>query len=114
MNKQYIKTIRWFARIVGAVVVVFVLFMYIAYAIEPQGSNRMSFAEIPLILGMLLMLGGIIIAWFREKIGGIIAIGGFLLFLVYELISTGSFNAWISIIFPLLGLLYLFCWWNSR
>jgi len=60
------------------------------------------------------MLIGIIIAWFRENVGGFLTIGGFLLFFAYELISTHSFNAWISIIFPLIGLLFLFCWWNSK
>ena len=113
MKKSLVKSIRWFARILGSLLVLLVLVMFIGYAIEPQGTGDMTLQDIPLIIGMIAMLIGIIIAWFHEGIGGLFLIGGFIPFLVDELQSGQGYNAWFLAVFPLIGLLHLFCWWVS-
>lgn len=114
MIKSHINIIRWFARIAGSLLVLFVLLMFLGYAIEPQGTGKITLTEIPLFIGMIAMLLGIIVAWFREVIGAVLIFGGFLVFLAQELISNKSFDVWILVIFPAIGLLFLLCWWQSR
>lgn len=114
MKKSHIKKIRWFARILGSLLVLFVLCMFIAYVIEPQGSGKMSMKDIPLMIGMTAMVLGIIVAWFRESIGGLLILGGFFIFFADEMIFNQGFDVWFLIVFPVIGLLHLFCWWHSR
>ena len=64
--------------------------------------------------GFIFMVGGIIIAWFREGLGGWLIIGGFIFFFAVESITSKSFDAWAMIIFPVIGLLHLFCWRQSK
>ena len=114
MNHSFLKSTRWFARIVGLILVLFFLLMVLVYIIEPQGAGKITLTEIPLIFGMIAMLAGIIIAWFREGFGAFLNIGGFLLFLASELITNNGFNAWFIIVYPVIGLLFLFCGWQDR
>ena len=118
MKKSYVNGVRWFARILGSLILLFVLLMAIGegfFMEPPPGSSGMlTKRDIPLMTGMLVMLVGIVVAWFREGIGGLLMIGGFIPFLVDELKSEKGFNAWFLVIFPIIGLLHLFCWWQSR
>lgn len=114
LNNTIIKGIRWFTRVVGSLLVLFVLFMFIGYAIWPQGTGEVKLTAIPLFVGMGLMVGGIIAAWFREGLGGLLTVGGFILFLGVELVSGRGFDALFLVNFPIIGMLFLFCWWQSR
>lgn len=114
LDKTIVKGIRWFARIAGALLVLFVLSMFIGYAIGPQGFGEVKPTAIPLFGGMGLMVGGIIVAWSREGLGGLLTVGGFILFLGVELVSGGDFDFWFLVTFPIVGLLFLFCWWQSK
>ena len=118
MKKTLVNGVRWFARISGSLVLLFVLVMAIGEWLfmepPPGSSGTLRERDIPLMAGMIVMLAGIVVAWFREGIGGLLMIGGFLPFLVDELRSEKGFNAWFLVIFPIIGLLHLFCWWQSR
>ena len=118
MKKSYVNGVRWFARISGSLVLVFVLIIAIGEWLfmepPPGSSGKLRERDIPLMAGMIIMLAGIVIAWFREGIGGLLMIGGFIPFLIDELGSEKGFNAWFLVIFPTIGLLHLFCWWRSR
>jgi hypothetical protein len=118
MKKSHVNGVRWFARILGSLVLLFVLLMVIGEGLfmetPPGSSGMLKERDIPLMAGMITMLVGIVVAWFREGIGGLLMIGGFIPFLVDELKSEKGFNAWFLVIFPIIGLLHLFCWWQSR
>jgi hypothetical protein len=114
MNTALIKAIRWFTRTMSSLLVLFVLLMFIGYAIDPQDTGKITLTEIPLFIGVIAMLLGIIIAWFREGVGALLIFGGFLLFFAQEVIQNKNFDVWILVIFPFIGLLFLFCWWQSR
>ena len=118
MKKSYVNGVRWFARILGSIVLLLVLSMAIGEGLfmepPPGSSGMLKEKDIPLMAGMIIMLAGIVVAWFREGIGGLLMIAGFIPFLVDELKSTKGFNAWFLVIFPMIGLLHLFCWWQSR
>jgi uncharacterized membrane protein YkvI len=118
MKKSHINGVRWFSRILGSLILLLVLFMAIGEALfmepPPGSSGKLKESDIPLMTGMIVMLVGIVVAWFREEIGGLLMIGGFIPFLVDELKSERGFNAWFLVIFPIIGFLHLFCWWQSR
>jgi hypothetical protein len=118
MKKSHVNGVRWFARILGSLVLLFVLLMVIGEGLfmepPPGSSGKLKTRDIPLMAGMITMLVGIVVAWFREGIGGLLMIGGFIPFLVDELKSEKGFDVWFLIIFPIIGLLHLFCWWQSR
>ena len=118
MKKSHVNGIRWFARILGSLVLLLVLLVVIGEGLfmepPPGSSSKLKERDIPLMAGMITMLVGIVVAWFREGIGGLLMIGGFIPFLVDELKSEKGFNAWFLVVFPIIGLLHLFCWWQSR
>jgi hypothetical protein len=88
--------------------------MFLGYAIDPQGTGKITPTEIPLFMGMIAMLLGIIVALFREGFGAVLIFGGFLFFVAQEVIKNQGFNAWFLVIFPVIGLLFLLCWWQTR
>ena len=98
MKKSHVNGIRWFARILGSLVLLLVLLMAIleGFFMEPPpgSSGVLKGRDIPLMAGMIIMLVGIVVAWFREGIGGLLMIGGFIPFFVDELKS--GFNAWFN------------------
>jgi hypothetical protein len=118
MKKSHVNGVRWLARILGSLVLLFVLLLVIGEGLfmepPPGSSGMLKGRDIPLMAGMIIMLVGIVVAWFREGIGGLLMIGGVIPFLVDELKSEKGFNAWFLVIFPIIGLLHLFCWWQSR
>ena len=114
MKKSQVNVIRWFTRIIGSLLVLFVVLMFLGYAIDPQDTGRITFTEIPLFIGMIAMLLGILVAWFNEGLGAALTIGGFLFFAAVELVIQGSFDTWLLMIFPAIGLLFLFCRWQSK
>jgi uncharacterized membrane protein YkvI len=116
MKKSQINVIRWIARILGALLVLFVLLSAIGGIIDPppQTTGNVTKQDIPLMIGMISMVVGIIVAWFREPIGGLLIIGGFIFFVIVELITSQNFDAWFLVIFPIVGLLHLFSWRQSR
>ena len=116
MKKPHINVISWIARILGALLVLFVLLSAVGGIIDPppQATSNLTQQDIPLMIGMISMVVGIIVAWFREPIGGLLIIGGFIFFVIVELITSQNFDAWFLVIFPIVGLLHLFSWWQSR
>jgi len=87
MKKSHVNGIRWFARILGSLILLLVLLMVIGEVLlmePPSGSTgKLGETDIPFMTGMIVMLVGIVVAWFL-------------------------------VIFPVIGLLHLFCWWQSR
>jgi len=116
MKKSHINIIRWIARILGTLLVLFVLLSAVGGIIDlpPQATGNLTKQDIPLMIGMISMVVGIIVAWFREPIGGLLIIEGFIFFVVVELITSQNFEAWFLVIFPIVGFLHLFSWWQSR
>lgn len=116
MKKPHINVIRWIARILDALLVLFVLLSAVGGIIDPppQATGNLTQQDIPLMIGMISMVVGIIVAWFREPLGGLLIIGGFIFFVIVELITSQNFDAWFLVIFPIVGLLHLFSWWQSR
>jgi len=117
IKKEIITGIRWFTRIVGSLLVVLCLVILIGSIIEPypQGREKITPGAILLIIGMISMVVGIVVAWFREGLGGFLTVGGFVFFYAVHLIVEKSHHrGQFLITFLIIGLLFIFCWWQSR
>lgn len=107
-NTQTIVAVaRWSARAVGALL----LPMILAFAVGDRVVNPLHGLSWETVLGIGLwsMILGQIIAWKREGIGGVLILGGFILFV------SANHGISLKIVFlPCLatGLLYLACWWH--
>ncbi len=116
MNQSQVVGIRWFARILGGFLVIFVGASIVTGIIDPppQATGKLDSQDLTLMVGMLAMVLGIIIAWFRESLGGLLIVGGFIYFVTVELIQRKQFDAWFLLIFLPVGVLHLFCWRQSK
>jgi hypothetical protein len=84
------SVIRWAARILGLLSLVFVLLFFFGEAdfsqpirLDPREIVMIAFFPLGVILGNL-------IGWWREGLGAIITIGSFAAFYLVDLIFTGT------------------------
>lgn len=104
-----IVVLRWTARILGTLVLAFVVVMAIGEGVP--NPLRFSLREQLLALSLALTLLGLGVAWEWEGFGGALVLGGVACFaLVNHGIKMNAVTA------PMLisGLFYLLCWWLTR
>lgn len=111
-KKSLIIGIRWFARILGIISGLIVLYFGVLDRILEiswylQIETHLKF--IVLLAFLILILSGIVIAWFREAVGGMMILLGYVLSLAFKEIEGSLFFP-----LPIAGLLFLFCCWQSR
>jgi len=111
-KKLLINGIRWFARILGIISGLIVLYFGVLDRILEiswylQIETHLKF--IVLLAFLILILSGIVIAWFREAVGGMMILLGYVLSLAFKEIEGSLFFS-----LPIAGFLFLFCWWQSR
>lgn len=108
-TKKTISIIRWITRIIGILIALLFCVFFIG---ETDFSKPFSlpFNEVILILFIpVTLIIGIIIAWKREILGGIIIAASVLLFNITAYIAEGfSFEMDFGI-FAFVGLLYIIC-----
>lgn len=108
---------RWTARIVGSLLVLLVLAIFVGEGIF-EGTSGLAGLEIRdyvMFAAMFAMVAGLALAWKWEGIGGGLAILGFVTFWLANYLSTGRLGAgWVVGLFPLVGLLFVYCWWRNR
>ena len=112
--------LRWIARIAGTLMVLFTLFMFIGEVIEGQkrhvGSALSSFTPLILIIFALwgIALAGLVLAIWKEGLGGIISLVCFILTYILNLFNKEASmrgNAiTIFLIFCIPSILYLVLW----
>ena len=110
MNQKTTRVFRWIARIWAALMVAFVLFMFISHIVE-DGLGP----EFNLTLRESLMMGsfvisvlGLALGWKWERLGGILSIVGMAAFYIFDYAFSGSFPqgpTFLIIAFP--GVLFL-------
>jgi hypothetical protein len=114
------KWLRWVARVSGTLMVIFTLFMFFGEMLE--GSKRhegQQFASITPILFVIfaiwgVSLVGLVVAWWKEGLGGIIALAGFWLLFILNLFNKEASMSWsampVFVIFSIPAILYLIYW----
>jgi len=100
---------RWTARILGTLWVLF--FLAFVFGEGPPPVMRMPPREQFYLLGICLLFGGLVLAWFREGWGGAIAVCAWALLSVMAGKPVGS---WFLGIPAIVGLLHILCWLRLR
>jgi hypothetical protein len=109
------------ARITGTIWILFFLFVIIfgyleSIQIKPgHVSQPNDILVIPIVACLLIALTGLIIAWWRPGIGGLISLFGFIIVEVLSIFSP-KFTFPLPIVFISLlpSILYLLYWWKAK
>jgi hypothetical protein len=102
--KKLASVIRWIARVLSALTVIFMVRMGIGEGL-PRPSELTS-TEQMMWVGLIVMMIGALAAWKWEVAGAVVIFAGF----GVKWYAYGEYPAaWYSL-FPLVGLLYLIAW----
>ena len=114
------RTICWIARILGSILAVYFVFTTVANLI--MDFKTWDFVAYIFFTFTIIFAIGVIIAWFKEKIGGIILIAASVAGSIFSIIvglNNPDFDLLDFIIlaglpFLIVGILFLIYWWKSR
>jgi len=119
------NTERWIARILGLLLAVFAIFMAIGYFIEGRqqhpGAPFLS-GVTPLVMFIFLTWGiglfGLLLGWWKEKLGGFLSLSCFILVFILNLFNPESQDKMVAlipmVIFSLPSLLFISCWYSAK
>jgi len=114
------KSLRQAARIIGTIWILFYLFAIVfgyleEIQIKPGHVSTPDFLLIPFAVCLLIAVTGLIIAWWRAGIGGLISLFGFIIAEVLSLIDPKLiFLLPIFAVSLLPSILYLVYWWKVK
>ena len=96
----------WLARILGAISIAVLLLFVIG---EPSGPSSITWDQaIGLVFFPCGLIVGLALAWYRELLGGLIAVGSVVCFyVVYEALLHGGWPGWWFMVFAAPGVLHL-------
>ena len=110
---------RWIARVLALIATALFVYFLVEFGAKTFSSLAWTSPQgLPLLLALLLALGGVLIAWRWELVGGMIAVGCSAA--IIALVCAGSgFDMLLCAVYftlPLLlaGALYLGCCWRTR
>jgi hypothetical protein len=119
-NRNSYNWLRWIARITGIMIVAFTLFFLIGEIIEGQqkhaGSALASYTPLILIIFIIwgFALAGLILALWKEGLGGIISLISYILVYILNLFNKEATNSAhfiiVFLIFCIPSILYLVYW----
>ncbi|MEX1378380.1 MAG: hypothetical protein AB1Z23_13020 [Eubacteriales bacterium] len=108
-EQKIIAILRWTTRILGLLIVLLFAVFFIGEA-DFSEPIHLTIAEIFLILCIpVTLIIGIIIAWKKEILGGIIIVFSILAFNIVSMISEGFTFELEMGLFLFIGLLYIIC-----
>ena len=121
-NTTTISIVRWTARIIGTLIVAFTLFIFIGEMLE--GYNKHGAAAWDTFDTLIIItftfwgagLAGLILALWKEGLGGIVSLVGFLIFIFLVGINPKPdvHFMYVLLIYPIPSVLYLCYWWSTR
>lgn len=110
-QRRLTRVIRWVARVWSVASIGVMLLLLVGEGLYPSTPAEW--------VGLLFFPFGIsaamILAWWKEGLGGGITAGGLLVFYVIHLATAGTFPqgwGWLAVAAP--GFLFLLCWDRSR
>jgi hypothetical protein len=123
-KNQLLAIIKWTARVTGTLLVIFTLAFGIATFIDGFGRNNgsplSSFSPLILIIFIIwgLALAGLVLALWKERLGGCISLIGFVTMYILNLFNKTAPNRggaiFVFLIFLIPSLLYLSYWWMTK
>ena len=117
-----ISIIRWTARIIGTLMVAFTLFMFIGDTLESYKKHGAAASD-PFDTLMIITftfwgigLAGLILALWKEGLGGIVSLLCFIIFFFLIAINPKPDVHFMYALFIFLtpSVLYIYSWWLTR
>jgi hypothetical protein len=119
-----IAIIKWTARVTGTLLVLFTLTFGIATFIDGLGRNNgsslSSYSPLIIIIFIIwgLALAGLVLALWKEGLGGLISLISFVTMYILNLFNKAAPNKggaiFVFLIFLIPSLLYLLYWWMTK
>ncbi len=114
IHRKWVLGLRWTARVWSAASVALVLAFIVGEGFNPTKLNTWFG-----ILFLLFPVGisvGMILAWWKEGLGGSITVGSLLAFYVVHHVNVGAFpKGWAYLVFAAPGFLFLLSsYWSRR
>ena len=108
-NNKLINIVRWTTRVLSILTALLFIVFFIGEGIPNPAS--LSFSEWLLMLFVPVMLiAGMVVAWMREMLGGILVVASILLFNLTAMITEGMFNFELEFgFFLIIGFGFIFC-----
>jgi len=121
MKSKY-EGLRWTARIIGTLLVLFTIFIGTGEIMEGyHKSGKMfleTFSTLTIIEFILWFMGlaGLIWAWWNEANGGFFSLVCMVIFIILAMINPASEMefAWVLSIFLIPSVLFIIYWWATR
>jgi len=112
-------SIRWTARITGTLMVIFVMLFAIGSLFEGLSKPAPAAYNTYTIILFLIWgagLAGLILAWWNERVGGLVSLCCFIIFniLAGTNPTPGSGYSIVLLLFMIPSILYLLYWWLKR
>lgn len=97
--------LRWIAGMLGvASIATLLLFLFG----EPSGHDSITWDQVVLlVLFPFGLMVGLILGWFRELLGGAVAVGSVLAFYLIEMLQDGSWPGFWFLVFATPGVIFL-------
>ena len=104
--------VRWIARIVGSMIVGLVVIIKIGEGFNPANLNGI---ELAMSAAFWAALTGMIVLWRWEGTGGLLVVGGMLVFYALNFAASGRIpGGWVFPLCYLPGVLALVCWSHDK
>ena len=85
------RALTWVARIWSLASIAFILIILFGEGLSGHGARPTTTEWIGLALWPAGVTLGLIVAWFRKGLGGVIAVGSLIAFYVWNLLERGTF-----------------------
>jgi hypothetical protein len=115
-----ISIIRWTARIIGTLLVLFSIIIGVGEMLESYNKDGTSpfdnFDILIIITSVILIVGlaGLILAIWKEGKGGIISLFSFIVLIFLVGINPEANFTYGLFIYLIPSVLYIYCWWSTK
>jgi hypothetical protein len=107
------QAIRWTARAWAVASVGLILAFVVGEGFHPSQIKAREW--LGLVFFPVGISAGMILAWWREGLGGTITVASLAIFYLIHFATAGTFpKGWAFLVFAIPGSLFLFCWQRSR
>lgn len=114
-KKLIVDLMRWIARILGTILALIIVWFFLGNVFTDGWPTGLGITETVMFGGLFLMVCGMVVFWFNEFWAGIITITGFLVFSITNMVGSGNFfTGTFTLIFLIIGLLFLIVWFLDR
>ena len=117
-REKTIRVARWSARIIAGLTAIFIVIIFIVHAVTDGITPFLQLTTREMAITMVafgIMWLGQIIGWKWELHGGLLIVGGTIIFYLADYLFSGEFlNVGVFIFFVLPGLLFLSSWGKGQ